>query len=77
MEKGELNLTQKTSQGVFWKGISQIITQGVRFLILLLLARLLKPDDFGLLAMVAVFTNFFSLTSDLGLNAAIIQKKRT
>lgn len=75
MEKGELNLTQKTSQGVFWKGISQIITQGVRFLILLLLARLLKPDDFGLLAMVAVFTNFFSLTSDLGLNAAIIQKK--
>lgn len=45
------------------------------FVILAVLARLLKPSDFGLMAMVAVFANMFVLLNDPGLSAAIIQKQ--
>lgn len=42
---------------------------------LAVLARLLAPDDFGLVAMVAVFTNFLIIFGDLGLSVATIQHK--
>lgn len=45
------------------------------FLTTAILAHLLNPNDFGLIAMVAVFSNFFLLVNDLGLPSAIIQKK--
>ncbi len=44
-------------------------------LISAILARLLTPSDFGLIAMVAVFSNFIFIFSGLGLTAAIVQKK--
>jgi O-antigen/teichoic acid export membrane protein len=40
-----------------------------------ILARLLTPADFGLVAMVSVFTEFVNLFKDLGLSMATIQKK--
>ncbi|MHC4696757.1 MAG: lipopolysaccharide biosynthesis protein [Planctomycetota bacterium] len=43
--------------------------------VIAVLARLLTPADFGLLAMVAVFTNFLSRFQDLGLAMAVVQKK--
>lgn len=39
------------------------------------LARLLSPDDFGLLGMVLVVTGLFGLLSDLGLSTAVVQKQ--
>jgi len=71
----EFTLTQKTSRGILFRGISQVVRQLIRFGIVAILANLLAPEDFGLLAMVTVFTNFFGMISDLGLNAAVIQKK--
>jgi len=71
----EFTLTQKTSRGILFRGISQVVRQLIRFGIVAILANLLAPEDFGLLAMVTVFTNFFGMVSDLGLNAAVIQKK--
>jgi len=70
-----LTITQKTSKALFWRGISQVINQVLRFIIQIVLVRLLKPEDFGLLAMVAVFFNFLALSGSIGLNTAIIQKK--
>lgn len=40
-----------------------------------ILARILSPEDFGLVAITFVFTTFFSLLSDMGLGAGIIQNK--
>lgn len=39
----------------------------------MVLARLLTPEEYGIVAVLAVFTGFFSLLSDMGLSSAIIQ----
>jgi PST family polysaccharide transporter len=44
-------------------------------LISAILARLLVPSDFGLIAMVVVFSNFVAIFSDFGLTSAIVQKR--
>ncbi len=70
-----MNLTQKTVKGVGWSGISQILRLLFQFGVTAILARLLTPNDFGLLAMVVVFTNFVMIFRDFGLTAALIQRK--
>lgn len=40
-----------------------------------ILARLLTPDDYGIVAVVTVFTTFFTLIADMGIGPAIIQNK--
>lgn len=50
---------------------------GVQFLVMVILARLLTPDDFGLIAMLLVFTNIGTLLVDSGFGAALIQRRHT
>lgn len=47
----------------------------VQLLLTAVLARLLSPDEFGLVAIVTVFTSFFSIVADMGLAPAIVQFK--
>lgn len=49
---------------------------GINFVILMVLARILTPIDFGLVAMVTIFTSFFLMVLDFGLSTALIQQKR-
>jgi O-antigen/teichoic acid export membrane protein len=59
-------------------GAVTISSQAVKFVIQLgstaVLARLLTPADFGLVAMVAAFTGFVALFKDLGLSMATVQR---
>jgi PST family polysaccharide transporter len=59
-------------------GVVTASAQAVRFLLqtgsTMVLARLLTPGDFGLIAMVAVFTGFVGLFKDLGLSMATVQR---
>lgn len=41
----------------------------------IVLARLLTPHDYGVVAIVTVFTTFFAIFSDMGLGTAVIQRK--
>ena len=68
-------LTTITVQGIGWSGISRFIQLLFQFGITAILARLLTPNDFGLLAMVVVFTSFVTIFRDFGLTAALIQCK--
>jgi PST family polysaccharide transporter len=70
-----VSLTTKTVQGVGWSAISQVVHLLLQLGITAVLARLLSPNDFGLIAMVVVFTNFVSIFRDFGLTAALIQRK--
>ena len=60
-------------------GAVTITAQGIKFILqtgsTAVLARLLTPADFGLIAMVSVFTEFVNLFKDLGLSMATIQRK--
>lgn len=52
---------------------SKYISMGAQLIITAVLARLIAPDDFGLVAIVTVFTGLFSLLSDMGIGVAIVQ----
>jgi O-antigen/teichoic acid export membrane protein len=70
-----MNLKTKTVQGVGWSGATQALRVLFQFVITAILAHLLRPVDFGLIAMVLVFTNLVTSFSDFGLTAALIQRK--
>lgn len=69
------SLKQFAVSGVKWSSVSQISRQGLQLITTIILARLLSPSDFGLMAMVMVVIGFVSLFKDLGTSAAIIQQK--
>lgn len=61
--------------GMFWKFSERLLTQGASFLVSLILARLLSPDDHGLIALVQVFLNLAAVFISCGFSTALIQKK--
>jgi hypothetical protein len=70
-----LLLKQKTVSGLGWSMAGSIGKQGLQFAISIVLARLLTPEDFGLIGMIVVFIGIANLFSDLGLGSALIQMK--
>ncbi|MBW2000317.1 MAG: lipopolysaccharide biosynthesis protein, partial [Deltaproteobacteria bacterium] len=70
-----MELREKMVKGTAWSILSQAVRLLLRLGVVAILARLLTPDDFGLIAMVTVFTNLLLLLNDLGIPAAIIQKQ--
>jgi O-antigen/teichoic acid export membrane protein len=67
-------LRQKVVGGLGWKLLSQIIAQGSRTIVGILLAHLLTPQEFGLAAMALVFTSLAYIFTDLSLGSALIQR---
>ena len=65
----------RTIKGVIWSGIERVSVQGVQFIVSVLLARLLTPSDFGLVAIVLVFSNIFQTINEAGFNTAIVHKQ--
>ncbi|NAZ74011.1 MOP flippase family protein [Kineococcus sp. T13] len=61
--------------GAKWAGMSKLGTQGLQFLAGLVLARLLAPADFGLLASIYVVTGFATLFFEMGLGAALVHQR--
>jgi O-antigen/teichoic acid export membrane protein len=73
-EPVESDLEQRTITGVMWSAGASVGQQFLNFAVTVVLARLLLPSDFGLVATIAVFTGFVSLFVDFGLGAALIQR---
>lgn len=65
----------KIVSGAVWKFGERIIAQGVSFLVSLILARLLLPNDYGAVAVVNIFIDIANVILVSGLNTALIQKK--
>lgn len=72
-----MSLKKKTISGLKWSFLSQGGKQASQFVITVILARMLSPDDFGLLGMATVFTGFANLFGELGITSALIQKQDT
>ena len=51
--------------------------QGIQLIVMIVLTRLLLPEDYGLIALVAIFINIAGLLAESGFNTALIQKKNT
>ena len=68
-------LKRKSVRGGAVTMVSQAITIAIHLISTVVLARLLSPDDYGVLVMVMAVTGFAGLFRDLGLSSAAIQKK--
>ena len=62
-------------KGVFWSFADKFASQGVQFIIGLLIARILMPSDFGLIAMISIFIAIAQTVIDSGFASALIQKQ--
>lgn len=76
MRSSNMSLKDQIFRGVFWTVISKVIQQTIQFFLSVSLARLLAPGDFGLIAMVAIFTGFTHLFADFGFGTALIQRQK-
>ncbi|MDX1559504.1 MAG: oligosaccharide flippase family protein, partial [Marinobacter sp.] len=65
----------KVLKALGWTAGGKVITQVISMGFGIALARMLTPDDFGLIAMMMVFTGFAGLLMDVGLGSALVQKK--
>lgn len=70
-----MSLKTSVITSLLWKFLERIGTQGVQFIVAIVLARLLSPADFGLIALVTVFVTIANVFVQSGLNTALIQKK--
>lgn len=68
-------LKNKTISGFFWVLCQQLSTQLVSFSISMILARLLEPSEFGLVAMTSIFMSIAGIFVSSGLGSSLVQKK--
>ena len=71
----EQSLKDKTVKGVAWSGIDNVAQFGVTFLVSIVLARLLSPDDYGLIGIITIFTAVCTALINGGFTTALIRKK--
>jgi lipopolysaccharide exporter len=69
------SLTSKTLRGLNWSYLSTIVNSALQIGFTAVLARLLEPSAFGLVAMAGVILRFGSYFSQMGIGSALIQKK--
>ena len=67
-------MTSRTAVGVTWMIAWRIVTRGLGLISTLILARLLVPADFGLVAFAASFAAAVDSLSELGLQAALVRQ---
>lgn len=68
------DLKKQIISGLFWKFGERIFAQGVSFIVSLVLARMLLPEEYGIVALVLVFINLANVFVTNGLGETLIQK---
>ena len=65
----------KTLKGVSWSAIDSIASQGITFIVGIILARLLSPEEFGTIGVAMIFVTLFNKIVDCGFSNALIRKQ--
>lgn len=68
------SLKNTAIKGTIWSGIDSIANQGITFIVGLVLARLLTPEDYGLIGIITIFISVFNSIVDSGFSNALIRK---
>jgi O-antigen/teichoic acid export membrane protein len=71
------NLEARAASAAWWSTIEIFARYSVQLLVMVVLARLLTPEDFGLIAILLVFTSIGSLLVDSGFSSALVQRQHT
>ena len=71
----EISLRNKTIRGTFWSAADAFLGQGITFIVGIVLARLLSPEEYGMIGICLIFTTILNGIVDSGFSNAIIRKK--
>jgi O-antigen/teichoic acid export membrane protein len=69
------NLKHDTVKGLFWSSVERFSVQGVSFVVMLVIARILSPADYGLVGMLSIFMAIAQCLIDSGFSNALIRKQ--
>lgn len=69
------NTKSKVLSSLLWKLLERSGTQGIQFIVQIVLARILLPTDYGTIALIAIFITIANVFVQSGFNTALIQKK--
>ena len=50
-----MSIKEQATKSVFWSAVERFSVQGIQFLLTIVIARILSPDDYGLVAMLGIF----------------------
>lgn len=70
----EDNLKKQTIKSYGWNFLDNILNRGISFVVGIILARLLSPDEYGLIGIIMIFIALFNSIVESGLGAALIRK---
>lgn len=71
----EGTLKSKTIHGMGWSALENVTRLGVTFVVGIILARLLSPEEYGLIGILTIFLTIFNVIVDSGLTNALIRKQ--
>ena len=69
------SLKSTATKGILWSFVERFSVQGVQFVIMIIMARLLTPEDYGLIGMLAVFLAVSQSLIDSGFSQSLIRKQ--
>ena len=72
----EQSLKDKTVKGTFWSAADAFLGQGVTFIVGIVLARILSPEEYGLIGIVTIFTTILLGFIDCGFSNSLIRKPK-
>lgn len=72
----ETEMKQKVAKGLFWKLLENSGAQGIQFVIAILLARLLTPEEYGVVGIIMIFITIANVFVQSGFSTALVQKKQ-
>ena len=72
----EKQTTTKVLNGLFWKLMENGGAQGVQFLVSIILARLLSPEEYGVVGVILIFVTIANVLVQNGFSTALIQKRK-
>ena len=70
----EDSLKDKTVKGMGWSALENVTRLGVTFVVSIILARLLSPEEYGLIGIITIFITIFNGIVDSGFSSALIRK---
>ncbi len=70
----EIN-SKMVATNLLWRFFERIGAQGVSFIVSIILARIIAPEEYGTIALMTVFISIFNVFIDSGMGAALVQKK--
>ncbi len=76
MKEENVSLDKKVVSGVGWKIAERVLVQGISFFVTIILARILTPNDYGMVAIVNIFVAFADILLQSGFIVALIQKDK-